>query len=557
MSKALVIAPWGLPLNWRKANYIVPKIESLSARPLDISYDEGDSIESFTSLSAVLAMLKDAGMQCDVLIVGLDTLAFSTVPNRDEIKDLIDAVEKKIGEIYPDKIIEEIRKSEVNDHTHIYGKVREVAKFILEKSAEKYLHDLDVKPLFAIVPGMGTFNATINNTKVTATLENSIKNLEFRILYELYAVVRGNNYDAVVLDITHGINYLPVITFRTAKLVTEYLHVRDNKDMYFLVLNADPVSGDGQLSRINIVTWSKVSMDVDEFLREVLDEASSERSDRVYTMVKRDEKPDENLNKLNKEYEDIRLIDEIGEIEVSLRYGFPLYLITRMVELRQKFEQLQSSKLLDKLRDYQDVHVENHVENRPIKDKPGVTIKIIRNYALNKTPILMNMAADVIRSRLIKDILSNPMNDGVDINDLDKVPINDVAKHLVSHEIDDIRDRVNALNKIMCMDRNEGYEECIRKLWREFIPYKKVYELTNMPIIEVWRSIKHGNEPISPGNNSNNCGNIDIRNFIAHAGLEMNAISVKHDSNTIYVKYECLDEINKTVVKKLLSRELR
>ncbi|WP_069808155.1 CRISPR-associated CARF protein Csx1 [Vulcanisaeta thermophila] len=541
--RVLVLAPWGLPTRWYEVSYVIPKVSDsgkLCTRPIDIKWDS-ENKKSYTSLAGVLQYIINARHEgpIDVVIMGLDTLAFTDADEGKKCDVRVDNDGKTPSEILSD-FAEKLRSG----NNVAYSDIRKAAHSLLKGCAEQYLKDFENKITIdiKILPGIGTYKAH----GYTARFMGGINNLIFAMLYELYSKVRDGSYSAVVLDLTHGVNYLPVISYSAAQLIAKYLSARDNRKICFITFNADPVPGAVQESRLNIIDMQNIRVEPHEFLRELINELSEEK---IYKVVKSDYDKDKinKLNELNNQYDDVRQRLDPSRITASLEYGFTLYLITYLHSNMKNLEKLSGdiSNLCGEIHNY--IHSEVDIKVTGSNDKDGSKMFLIsRFYDFDTSPLLLSMAFDVVRSRIINALHFDQIMDseeGVDIDHLLDIPVSNVANKTLTNEVSTIKNVARIFKYIV--------NNFLNVKITSYVKYDSAYDLADKTALYVWRRSGEIRDEIS----NYLCGGHDkcepnYRNFIAHAGLERTTICVKVVDDKVFIKYrssDCFKSVNEIV----------
>ncbi|HIE33364.1 MAG TPA: TIGR01897 family CRISPR-associated protein, partial [Thermodesulfobacteriaceae bacterium] len=156
----LLIAPWGNPFNWKEIRYRF----------------ETTTCTSKTSLCVLVKALKPER----ILILVADSLVRSEkvkeTPGYEAIKE---AVKEDIGEF-------------------------------LEKTC--FSEDLS-KVEICVLPGTGYFQ--------NGSFEGRILDYYYRLLYELAKIASESELSEIHLDLTHGLNFMPVLTYRAVKEILQ------------------------------------------------------------------------------------------------------------------------------------------------------------------------------------------------------------------------------------------------------------------------------------------------------------------------------------------------
>lgn len=220
MGRALVLASWGFPGGWKEVSYYGPK--DLCRRRHELKYEEGGVRLSRTTLALVLDLLKGEGWSVDVVVFVPDTVG--------------------------------VRYREFKEVSS-YGGLIDIVKGHIGDFARQHAGDVEV----VVVPGTGRFKADGG----FAYFEGFVENAFTAMLGVVYRRAASNDYDMVVADISHGVNYMPAflrdVAWITARYVSAMGTKGGGKEVCLVVLNSDPVSeGTEGPVRINVVEYAKV-----------------------------------------------------------------------------------------------------------------------------------------------------------------------------------------------------------------------------------------------------------------------------------------------------------
>jgi len=94
--------------------------------------------------------------------------------------------------------------------------------------------DIDSRLSIVVLPGSGYYSGY--------RFESTLENARFTLMRELYDELRGYEPDAVILDITHGVNYMPAMTYSTTMTLARALYAARGSPRYVVTLNSDPVT---------------------------------------------------------------------------------------------------------------------------------------------------------------------------------------------------------------------------------------------------------------------------------------------------------------------------
>jgi len=221
MNKVLV-APWGNPFQWKPATYEI----------------NGELIKSRSTLPALIRELKPNS----VFVVVLDTLVNMYVCNN------FDKETRKCLEKWPDQ--NDVPTKNVSTYTEVASDIRSRVEWFLWKlveetkeeeysqELEKMINNKQIKIIIA--PGIGTHsNPPLNNVTVSISGDCTVLDYYYYIVYELSKLLPAGDL-TVYLDLTHGINFMPVLTYRAVSNLLSLGSYAWN--VKFKVFNAEPYS---------------------------------------------------------------------------------------------------------------------------------------------------------------------------------------------------------------------------------------------------------------------------------------------------------------------------
>ncbi len=206
----LLIAPWGNPREWNPAKYVIRNKEYLSK----------------TSTLPLLEHVKPNAL----VVIALDTLAplvFGSQPK--DIKsylDIVHGVEEEIRRRLDNFINEFVEDSRRNEISIDEEAIRRVDKRIV------------------IAPGAGTFYPRKDGEYANYPYRFEGPMIDFYniVLYELSRIMLGyltpESTVQLHLDLTHGINYMPTLTYRAVAHITSILALTHTTELH--VYNAEP-----------------------------------------------------------------------------------------------------------------------------------------------------------------------------------------------------------------------------------------------------------------------------------------------------------------------------
>ena len=509
--RVLLVATWGLPSGWFCVKYIPPKFSDHKPckKPTEFEYGEHGGYY-FSSTSAIYDELNRAGLDVKVVLIGQDTLVARCVgkPKQEQRQCRCKGDDRKhvVDEKYcsdNEELFEEIQRGK----TVSYADLRERAEKVLRDYAGAYLGD-DANVDVIVLPGIGYYNGYV--------FDSPLENAKFVLAKELYDKLKNYKPDVVVLDITHGLNYIPAMTYSTIATLAKALYVVKERPRCVYVLNSDPVTQQSQCKNIRLNVVEVVDMEKEEItIKDMLREIGEFNTASVNIQISdktRGREPDKELRNI---ISDVRKNDKkLGELSKSyvkclgnaLEYGMMLYVAVKL-----------SDKNFDDFVNYAKNQVDRLYElinkNVFIKyDNNNKIVVVSRPYAVN---------SDVMFQYVVSDILSH-----------------------LKHEIMKCRDDSGV----------NGYDlDCLSKFVKSIKVSKPVYVLFNheaKKIMEI--STKHPNiivevpkllcevyneaEPVGCKKECKRCSP-NQRDLIAHAGLEMTVTEVYKKADRLFIRY--------------------
>jgi len=510
--KALLIATWGLPLTWNCVKYIPPKLggDKLCRRPSECEYVQ-DGKYSYSSTSAIYEELLRGGWDVRVVIVGQDTLVAKCtrdVSTSDQSKDLCSSMcneeeKRSIDKEYCSGNNELFNKVESGGSIH-YEELLRRAEDVLRSYARTLLGgDVEVRLRVVVLPGVGYYSGY--------RFEGFLENAKFVLMKELYEELSAYKPNVVVLDITHGVNYMPTLTYNAVTMLAKSLYVTEGLPKQVVILNSDPVTlqsrcGDVRINVVDVMDMDSEGVTIGDVLRSIgkfegailniqpqMDAAINEE----LRALRKDEK---RLSDLSKIYVEL--------ISKALDYGMILYIATRLTH--KDFEEFKSlvydkmAKVDDVIKRY--VSVKYEVKDEVSKKDEVGNVVVSRTFVANSDLVLQYVATKILEHVKCR-IECCRFEDGYDLRCLsdlvDSLKVGDFARTIFKNEVDIITknygDKLTGKPKLLC--EVMGYNDC-----KECSANK--------------------------------------RDLIAHAGLERNVTYVYKQGDRVLAKCEkCLEEI--------------
>jgi CRISPR-associated protein Csx1 len=219
VDNVLVVAPWGLPPQWRDVMYVLE---------VDDKCFKG-SRKYCTTLIPLLLSMEDhvkAG-KVDVAIIALDSLVNKYTKTEDS------TCFKCYNEL--SMYIDEASKS--SSYNELTLKLKEFIVEFIKCLFEKYELSLSINNLNVIIaPAIGSPGGRW-------VFRGDLQDFESRVLYELGKLCLTKPYSRVIIDLSHGINFMPSLVIHLIrKLVSiQLLAHKELRDVAVEVFNSDPI----------------------------------------------------------------------------------------------------------------------------------------------------------------------------------------------------------------------------------------------------------------------------------------------------------------------------
>lgn len=233
---ALVIVPWGMPAQWRTVTYEL----------------EGKMIQFCTTLPILLAKFEGA----DVALLVLDSL----VDEYDRERQRKPPVQSVCYDCY-DELREPMRKA---SEAGSYGELRVRVRRFVENYVECLKGRCSRLPEnwhlhVAVCPAVGSPGGGWS-------FEGRASDFEAVALYELGRLCAEHPYRRVVLDLSHGVNFMPALALRLAEELTGMLLAAHSElldgGVELLVYNSDPAplsAAPGRPLSVNEIARARVT----------------------------------------------------------------------------------------------------------------------------------------------------------------------------------------------------------------------------------------------------------------------------------------------------------
>lgn len=525
--RLLFIAVWGLPSGWSETRYyplVPPKKLKEWVKIGEWKASEHYVLSNSTAI-AEIRLLIEHEWSVKLLVFGLDTIATPGGREKTGCQEAASVFKETISEA---------GQNPPSDYAGLSMRARRLLETYLRCFIGRTLSgSLDYE--IVVLPGVGHFAAKGTKYWYRASPLTARTALE----YKLYKTLRGFKPDAVILDLSHGVNYLPAIAFQALRRsLNAYAAIEGERPAY-AVMNSDPVMDSGQESYIHLIEAGVAGRGLLELVSELASSPvfqASGATGRAYRMMKPIEPP-KPLAELNKAHDSLtkRVSGLIKALARASSYGFALYIASRLEKLATASYREDQARL-EAL--FETVSGLNPGETPVRIDHSSGVVQVVWKYQLQPHILDALYAAEALEKLLgiYKEELGHSSltveGKGIRMYDLDglrsfmeAIGPSSIGLTLFKNEYHDIKERVENYVK----NRGPGSLEIPT-------PYAVVYETSGQEHHE------------GRGERGSKC-EIDKRNFYAHAGMERNSILVMAIDKKIYVGYrhECLSRIERIV----------
>ena len=508
----LLVGVWGFPGNWFRANYMPLKPpQEIGKWPKFVEWE--NIRREVTSHSTTLSMarfLEDEGWNVKTLIYGMDTLA---CPGR--ARELEDEIQE---------LILRFRDSPPRQYKEILERAAEVLRLYVKSYSEEVglkANSIDI----SIVPGIGTFR--LAGGVIRYQFLGSITTCSVSLELDLYEKLKESECRAVILDISHGINYLPSLALEALNRAVRVYSALTGSPIGFAVCNGDPVMSSGQNSVIHLVRAQLV----EETPFSLLAPPGLILPERSVKMLER-RRPPEHVRTFEDGYREVRGRLERFTYSASkvATHGLVLYLVTQLSNMRVGEDWLSPlQRVVEGVKQLINLREVNSTAN---------LVKVSYSYSLEPDLPIISYLSDLVEKLVEKapeleetEVSEIGRAKLVDLEDLKRYAeevagLKQPAKRLFEYEISNIEKRVCGLRSIF----KEGGVELLSTIHSLADKCEEELESVRRECIK-------------------KLCQIDRRNFYAHAGMEMNSVVVSVSDGRILVGYpeKCLEELSKIV----------
>lgn len=550
--KILVVGIWGFPGSWHRAKYYPPIPPDDKNRWTRLIGWELSSkgVTTHSTTVAITSILLEQGHDVYINVYGLDTLASPPRIRSDKIVDdkLRLELAKKLGER-----LDEYHDTDPENYNDVLNRARSVLAMFADKYFNEIDGDLKNRIMLKILPGIGSFTLSKSDgARKKYEFHGSPQNTAVALEHDLLKTMYEKSADAVILDISHGINYLPVTAVKAISRASEMYSALRGCSVPVAILNSDPVTRSDQEASIHVINVLRLEEKPSTILKKIVPSLSDEHA---YKMIEA-HKPPKILNDLR------RMISKVKKnylcyakvLALGIEYGLILYSAVKGREMCST----ESIKLLDQnINDLEKAIVEA-VLGREISIDDGL-IKIKHSYALQHDVVMdalyLLLVLKSIAEKTREFEVGEPL---IDVDSLrryaEEMGLTGVGKIIFENEISDIKRRVREFldNLKLVLEHPVAYT-IVYDSYNAFKPQS--CKNSDEEKIKECEALKKIISQINSGEfiDKDAC-NIDYRNFFAHAGLERNSIHVAVRDNKVFIGYrpQCLEKVE-NIIKKVLA----
>jgi len=483
----LFITTWGLPAVWQEAPYV-------------FSPDKKSEREYCTTLIPLLLSMREVvdKDKLDLVIIVLDSLVDKYTP-RDQARQ----PRSKCYECYTDlsKYINGAASS--STYTEAVNYIKQFIEEFVNCLLDKYNVDLRVKSHVIVAPAVGSPGGNW-------VFRGELWDYQSKVLIELGELCLNKPYQRVVLDLSHGINYMPSLTLHLSPMLSSILLLahRELKNVEFILYNSDPFSSNRPL----VLNKDEVKVDSIYLIHRRI--KLTELSGWAHCEVTK-------YLGLKKALDNIfhEILDYVKYLYTSLYYPLPLalYCLTREDTCRRLNEAWD--KIKKGLEDSVFVNREK--------------CEVLRPITVDPLTLYMYYVARALCKRLGDHGIEDPSITRLREREVEVYELVHKALHRVAqHELDDI------VNKMRELRSREVLYKCLKGSWIRLCQLRAIVGTEKDCCIEKIDLYKLENR----------------RNLVAHAGLLKDLVEVfVEDDAKIKIRYVKREELLKNMLEALYS----
>ncbi len=541
--KILVVGTWGSPIGWYLARYVPLQLKDPSRAGRPVSWDWSSyTIASHATTIALSYAFLAQGFAVYLEIYGLDTLAAPQIPysarlEGDEVRaNLVKEITKLLSEEFcckdPESYDEIVSRAKKVLSTSVSRFVEEIPQ--LNKDYAAFRLPMD-RVFIDVLPGIGTYTLRCGDMSKRYVFRGSPLNTFTAMFFSFSKRLREVNPDVVVLDISHGVNYLPTLAREAIAKAIEFYSALSGREIVFAIVNSDPVSQQNQESRIHLVEVRRIRRGRHDVLASIVDIVENESYTPKALVPCR---PPEEVKHLVEALR--RAVGSLGDLVKAIvkasNFGLALYIATKVLELDSKTIRSYIQEIADNLKNVLTLRSISINDNtitiqHPVAVPPELCYLI---EGLEILEIVVQSLRDIPRHEEYPHMVELEALKLV----ADKLDLHDIARHLLNNELNSVRKTVEYAAKYLELDLSRP------------IIYRFIYESTQLPLhiaLDPDRRREELEELLSRAERK--ICEVNERNFYAHAGLERNIVEMTIRNGKIYVGYvlRCRDKIEQII----------
>ena len=344
IGNTLIVAPWGLPPQWRDVKYVLEVDDKRI----------GGSVKYCTTLIPLILSMENQIKEgkVDIVIIVLDSLVDKYTRSGSSDSSTCYSCYSELS-----SYIDEANR--VSSYKELTLKLNEFIREFIKCLFKKHRLDISINLNVIVAPAIGSPGGKW-------VFRGDLQDYESVVLYELGKLCLEKPYSKIVIDLSHGINFMPSLIMRIVhKLASiQLLAHKELSSVAVEVFNSDPIPPPASPERdirINRAVYENIkSILLIHTIPKLIDFSSVARSDKLL-MDKFLSVKEELTDEVNK------VLGSIRNIYSSLYYPLPLALHHFLCrDLCKSIEGLDN--ILGRFLDY--VVIERSDPNNPTVTRP-------------------------------------------------------------------------------------------------------------------------------------------------------------------------------------------
>jgi CRISPR-associated protein Csx1 len=213
----LLVTTWGLPARWIEASYV-------------FTPEEKTKINSCTTLIPILLSIREAIEEgkLDLAIIVLDSLIDKFIGRPEKLHS-------KCFECYKKHL--HYLDEETDTYVEMINNIRKFVEELVKCLLEEYNLDIEIKPHVIVAPAVGSPGGRW-------IFKGELWDYQSKVLIELGEMCLSKPYQRLILDLSHGINYMPSLTLQLLPMISSIILLshQELNNVKITVYNSDPVA---------------------------------------------------------------------------------------------------------------------------------------------------------------------------------------------------------------------------------------------------------------------------------------------------------------------------